>query len=74
MLSDCQIILIQLRIEVVSVLIWVQTVCKGNQPTTKDTTNKEIINNITGHFILCLVLVNPGMTCPDMTEKLLTGA
>ena len=25
------------------------------------------------HFILCLFLVQPRKTCPDMTEKLLTG-
>ena len=25
------------------------------------------------HFILCLVLVQPRKTCPDMTEKMLIG-
>ena len=25
------------------------------------------------YFILCLILVQPSKTCPDRTEKLLTG-
>ena len=33
--SDSQTVLIQIRTDIVSVLIWVQTVCKGYQQTTK---------------------------------------
>ena len=32
--SECQTVLIRIRTDVSSVLIWVQTVCKGNQQTT----------------------------------------
>ena len=33
-ISECQIVWIQIRTDVLSVLIWVQTVCKGQQQTT----------------------------------------
>ena len=34
-LSECQTVWIQIRTDILSVLIWVQTVCKDNQQTTK---------------------------------------
>ena len=39
--SECQMVWIQIRTDIVSVLIWVQTVCKGYQQTTKVAVNKE---------------------------------
>ena len=40
-LSECQMVCIQIRTDILSVLIWVQTVCKGYQQTTKVTASKE---------------------------------
>ena len=40
-LSECQTVWIQVRTDILSVLIWVQTVCKGYQQTTKFTASKE---------------------------------
>ena len=34
-LSECQTVWTQIRTDILSVLIWVQTVCKGYQQTTK---------------------------------------
>ena len=33
--SECQMVWIQIRTDIWSVLIWIQTVCKGCQQTTK---------------------------------------
>ena len=42
--SECQIIWIQIRPDILSGLIWIQTVCKGYQQTTKVATSwKELI-------------------------------
>ena len=38
--SECQMVLIQIKSDVLSVLIRVQTVCKDYQQTTKFTPNK----------------------------------
>ena len=43
-LSDCQMVWIQIRIVIMSFLIWVQTVCKGYQQTEKIATRKETFN------------------------------
>ena len=41
-LSACKTVWIQIRLDIVSGLIWVQTVCKGyHQQTDKVVTNKE---------------------------------
>ena len=37
----CQTVWIQIRTDILSVLIWVQTVCKGYQQTTKVASSKE---------------------------------
>ena len=44
-LSECQTFWIQISTDILSVLIWVQTVCKEYQQTTKGTTtaSKEIV-------------------------------
>ena len=39
--SECQTVWIQIRTDILSVLLWVQTVCKGYQQTTKVTTSME---------------------------------
>ena len=39
--SECQTAWIQIRIDVILVLIWFQTVCKGYQQTIKVATSKE---------------------------------
>ena len=40
-LSECQTVLIQIRPDVLSGLIWVQTVCKDYQQMTKVATSRE---------------------------------
>ena len=40
-LSECQTVGIQIRTNILSVLIWVQTVCKGNQQITKVAASEE---------------------------------
>ena len=40
-LSKCQMVWIQIRTNILLVLIWVQTVCKGYQQMTKVATSKE---------------------------------
>ena len=50
-LSECQTVCIQIRTDILSVLIWVQTVCKGyQQKTTKSTSSKERVNKINFFF------------------------
>ena len=52
--SECQIVWIQIRPDVVSGLIWIQTVCKGYQPTTltdkeltlKTSITKNVVNSL----------------------------
>ena len=43
-LSECQTASIQIRTDVLSVLNWVQTICKGYQQTTKVTASKVRVN------------------------------
>ena len=43
-LSECQTVWIQIRADILSALIWVQTVCKGYQQTTKVATSEERVN------------------------------
>ena len=45
LLSESQTVLIQIRADILSVLIWVQNVCKGYQQTTKVAASKERVNN-----------------------------
>ena len=40
-LSECETVWIQIRTDILSVLMWVQTVCKGYQQTTKVAASKE---------------------------------
>ena len=42
-LSECQTVWIQIRTDILSVLIWVWTVCKCYQQMTKVATSKEIV-------------------------------
>ena len=42
---------IQIRTDILSVLIWVQTVCKGYQQTTKVAARKERVKTITGYCV-----------------------
>ena len=42
--SECQTVWIQIRPDILSGLIWVQTVCKGYQQTTKVATSGERVN------------------------------
>ena len=44
-LSECQTVWIPIRTDVLSVLIWVQTVCKGYQQTTKVAASNERVNS-----------------------------
>ena len=43
-LSKCQTIWIQIRTDILSVLLWVQTVCKGYHQTTKVVASKERVD------------------------------
>ena len=45
-LLECQSVWIQIRTDVLSVLIWVQTICKGYQQTTKVAACKEIVEHV----------------------------
>ena len=45
-LSECQTVWIQIRTDATSVLIWIQTVCKCYQQTTKVAASKERVNII----------------------------
>ena len=40
-LSECQMIWIQIKTDILLLLIWVQTVCKGYQQTTKVAASEE---------------------------------
>ena len=42
-----------IRNDVLSVLIWIQTVCIGYQHTTKVNTSKEIVNKIIKALHMC---------------------
>ena len=44
-LSEFQIVRIQIRTDILSVLIWFQAVYKGYQQTTKDTASKKRVNS-----------------------------
>ena len=45
-LSECQTVWIQIRTDILSVLIWVQNVCEGYQQTTKIATSMERVKTI----------------------------
>ena len=49
-LSECQTVWIQSRIDVLSILIWVQTVCKGYQQMTKVDASKEKIEDLDSNW------------------------
>ena len=61
-LTECQSVSIQIRTDVRSVLIWVQTVCKRYPQTTKvvDSTDNENIKHLTckinNHFMPYLII------------------
>ena len=42
-LSECQTVWLQIRTDVLSVLIWVQTVCKGYQQMTKSMLSRKAL-------------------------------
>ena len=52
-LSGCQMVRFHIRNDVLSVLIWIQTVCIGYQHTTKVNTSKEIVNKIIKALHMC---------------------
>ena len=54
-LSECQTVWIQISTNLLSVLIWVKTVCKGYQQMTKVTASKETVKYI---FISPLTLIS----------------
>ena len=43
--SECKTVSINIWSDILLVLIWVQTVCKGYQQTTKNATSNERVNN-----------------------------
>ena len=45
--SACQTVWIQIRTDIMLVLIWVQTVCKGYLQTTKVAASKKRVNDVT---------------------------
>ena len=47
-LSECQMIRIPIRTDLLSVLIWFQTVCKGYQQATKVAASKERLKYMYG--------------------------
>ena len=53
--SECQTVWIQIRPDVLSGLIWVQTVCKGYQQTTKVATSGERVKWIALSNCICSV-------------------
>ena len=53
-LSECQMFWIQMRTDVLSVLIWVQTVFKGYKQTTNVATSKESVNYLRDQTFLSL--------------------
>ena len=46
-LSECQTVWIQIRTDILSILIWVQILCKGYQQTKEVTASKERIDETT---------------------------
>ena len=57
-LSECQTVWIQIRMYILSVLIWVQTVCKGYQQTTKIAANKEGVKFFFWRSITCAICMH----------------
>ena len=61
-LSECQMVWIQIRTDILSVPIWVQTVCNGYQHTTKVAASMKRVNiddavkNVLESESLCEVL------------------
>ena len=51
---QCQTVWIQIRTDILSVLIWAQTVCRNYQQTTKVTASKEKVNAFTHVLSYCL--------------------
>ena len=51
-LSECGTVWIQIRSDSLLVLIWVQTICKGYQQTTKVAASKERVNQLVIDCIL----------------------
>ena len=43
-LSECQAVWNQIRTDILSLLIWFQTICKGYHQTTKEVASKERVN------------------------------
>ena len=56
-LSECQIIWIQIMINILSVLIWVQAVCKVDLPMTKIAASKDRINKQISRLQQATILV-----------------
>ena len=62
-LSGCQSVWVQIRTDILSVLIWVQTVCNGYQQKTKALTSKELVektieNVVPNSFVHMMKLFN----------------
>ena len=55
-LSECQIVWIQSRMDLLSVLIWVQTVCKGYQHYDKIAAGKESVKASIAALAECFTL------------------
>ena len=53
--SECQTVWIQIRPDILSGLIWVQTVCKGYKQATEVATSVERVNKYSKWQCLCLV-------------------
>ena len=53
-LSECQTVMIQNRTDILSVLIWVQTVCKNHQQATKFATRRQKVKQHSDQAILTL--------------------
>ena len=67
--SECQTVWIQIRSDVLSGLIWIQTVCKGYQQTIRVVTSGErvnILSSICFIFLFCFFLALCG---PRQTRK-----
>ena len=56
--SGCQTVWIQIRPDILLFLIWVQTICKGYQQTTKAATSRQTVNN--GFMMWVKNSVDPG--------------
>ena len=60
-LSECQTVWIQIRTDILSVLIWIQNVSKGYQQTTIVTTSKKRVNKnsiTSGSALFAMVKTN----------------